>query len=373
MEQITEKKPKFNTIFGFDTSHKISAQAIDIIYWVIISAAYCFAFHALSLILTSWNWFLVGLTSLGVVGLPYCVKIILFGRDKFPRKAALLCAFLSLLPTIFDFAGLYSETGLQDSLKLSKVKILEQINNFEADGKKAAQSDVDRINDEQRNKLADIEASSSRKLTDIKRDINEANQKVIDEKSGVKADYSTGKPGEGPRTKELAAAVRRLQSEAEIEQSNAREKIDRDVNVVKDQTKDALKKFMEVNKLMDDKFVGIKKQVNAAHNFKELELSVIEANALLSTVASKVNVEFKATEIAGSDNIIRLSFGSLMSLEVTALVCLLLAFLMEIGDIVIVYVIRYEREKAVDNKIDQGKDVAFPMRAAMFKKTYDGY
>ena len=130
---------------------------------------------------------------------------------------------------------------------------------------------------------------------------------------------------------------------------------------------------MEVNKLMDDKFVGIKKQVNAAHNFKELELSVIEANALLSTVASKVNVEFKATEIAGSDNIIRLSFGSLMSLEVTALVCLLLAFLMEIGDIVIVYVIRYEREKAVDNKIDQGKDVAFPMRAAMFKKTYDGY
>jgi len=363
-------RQKFHTIFGFDTTHKISARAIDIIYWIIISAAYCFAYHALSLILTSWNWFLVGLTSLGVVGLPYCVKIILFGRDKFPRKAALLCAFLSLLPTIFDFAGLYSETGLQDSLKLSKVKILEQINDFEANSKKAAQTDADKIKEEERNKLADIEASSSRKLTDIKREINEANQKVIDEKSGVKADYSTGKPGEGPRTKELAAAVRRLQSEAEIEQSNAREKIERDANVVKDQTKDALKKSIEVNKLIDEKFIDIKKEVNKSHNFKELELAVINANGLLSTVASKVNVEFKATEIAGSDNIIRLSFSSLLSFEVTAIVCLLLAFLMEIGDIVIVYLIRYEKEKKEEPKVEP---VAMPVRVAMFKKTYDGY
>lgn len=363
-------KQKYHTIFGFDTAHKISAQAIDIIYWVIIAAAYCFAYHALSLILTSWNWFLVALTSLGVVGLPYCVKIILFGRDKFPRKAALLCAFLSLLPTIFDFAGLYSETGLQDSLKLSKVKILQQINDFEANSKKAAQTDSDKIKEEERNKIADIEASSSRKLTDIKKEINEANQKVIDEKSGVKADFSTGKPGEGPRTKELAAAVRRLQSEAEIEQSNARDKIERDANVVREQAKDALMKSIEANKLINDKFVDIKKEVNKAHNFKELELSVINANGLLSTVASKVDVEFKATEIAGSDNIIRLSFGSLMQLEVTALVCLLLAFLMEIGDIVIVYVIRHEKEKKQEPHIEP---VAMPVRVAMFKKTYDGY
>ena len=101
-----------------------------------------------------------------------------------------------------------------------------------------------------------------------------------------------------------------------------------------------------------------------------MELAVINANGLLSTVASKVNVEFKATEIAGSDNIIRLSFSSLLSFEVTALVCLLLAFLMEIGDIVIVYVIRYEKEKKEEPKIEP---VAMPVRVAMFKKTYDGY
>jgi len=275
-----------------------------------------------------------------------------------------------LLPTIFDFAGLYSETGLQDSLKLSKVKILEQINDFEANSKKAAQIDADTIKEEERTKIADIEAAASRKLTDIKKEINEANQKVIDEKSGVKADYSTGKPGDGPRSKELVAAVRRLQSEADIEQSNARDKIERDANVVKDQTKDAMKKSAEVSKLIDEKFADIKKEVNKAHNFKELELSVINANGVLSTVASKVNVEFRATEIAGSDNIIRLSFGSLMQLEVTALVCLLLAFLMEIGDIVIVYVIRHEKEKKEEPHIEP---VAMPVRVAMFKKTYDGY
>jgi hypothetical protein len=63
----------------------------------------------------------------------------------------------------------------------------------------------------------------------------------------------------------------------------------------------------------------------------------------------------------------------LLSFEVTALVCLLLAFLMEIGDIVIVYVIRYEKEEKKSTGVQQHKDVAFPVRSAMFRKTYEGY
>lgn len=366
-------RPKYPTIFGFDTSHKVSAKAIDIIYWIIIGAAYAFAYHALDLVLHSWNWFLVAMTALGVVGLPYCVKIILFGRDEFPKKAAILCAFLSLLPTIFDFTGLYSETGLQDSLKISKVQILEQINNFEAASKKAAQSQEDLIKENERNRLAEIEASHSRKLEDITRQLNEANQKVIDEKTGVKADYSTGKVGDGPRTKELQAAVRRLQSEAEIEKDSSREKIEREVTLAKEQTKDEVKKLQSANKLIEEKFSEIKKEVNKAHNFGELELANIQVNGLISSVASKVNVEFKATEIAGSDNIIRLAFEGLLRLEVTAVVCLLLALLMEIGDIAIVYTIRYKREANNKPKISTQKDVEFPMRVAMFKKTYEGY
>jgi len=368
MNTIT--KQKYNTIFGFDTSHKVSARAIDIIYWIIMGAAYAFAYHALDLVLHSWNWFLVAMTALGVVGLPYCVKIILFGRDEFPKKAAILCMFLSLLPAIFDFTGLYAETGLQDSLKLSKVQILEQINNFEAASKKAAQVQEDQIKENERVRLAEIEASHSRKLEDINRQINEANQKVIDEKTGVKADFSTGKVGEGPRAKELQAAVRRLQSEAEIEKDSSREKILREENLARQQTKDEVKKLQVANKLIEEKFSDIKKEVNKAHNFGELELANIQVNGLISSVASKVNVEFKATEISGSDNIIRLAFEGLLKLEVTAVVCLLLALLMEIGDIVIVYTIRHKREVKVDKKIEE---VALPVRVAMFKKTYEGY
>lgn len=364
-------KPKYSTIFGFDTSHKVSAKAIDIIYWIIIGAAYAFAYHALDLVLYSWNWFLVAMTALGVVGLPYCVKIILFGRDEFPKKAAILCAFLSLLPTIFDFTGLYSETGLQDSLKQSKVQILEQINNFEAASKKAAQGQEDQVKENERLRLAEIEASHNRKLEDIQRQINEANQKVIDEKTGVRADFSTGKVGDGPRAKELQAAVRRLQSEAEIEQDSSRQKIQREESLAREQTKDEIKKVQAANKLIEEKFSEIKKEVNKARNFGELELANIQVNGLISSVASKVNVEFKSTEISGSDNIIRLAFEGLLKLEVTAIVCLLLALLMEIGDIVIVYVIRHKKEKKKEeNTIEP---VALPVRVAMFKKTYEGY
>ena len=182
---IDYAKQKYQTIFGFDTSNKVSAKAIDIVYWIIIGVAYCFAFHALNLILVTWNWFLVGLASLGVVGLPYCVKIILFGREKFPRKAALLCVFLSLLPTIFDFSGFYAETGLQDSVKLSKVKISEQINLFEIESKKLASDAELTIKDAERQKLTGLEEKLSRKNTENLRSIDEANQKVIDEKTVV--------------------------------------------------------------------------------------------------------------------------------------------------------------------------------------------
>lgn len=368
--RVLPTKQSYPTIFGFDTSHKVSAQAIDIVYWVIIGVAYCFAFHALNLILVTWNWFLVGLASLGVVGLPYCVKIILFGRDKFPRKAALLCVFLSLLPTIFDFSGFYAETGLQDSVKLSKLKISEQINEFEINSKKKSTEDEKQISENERNKIADIEDKLSRKKNQVLKDINEANQKVIDEKIGVRSDYSTGKVGEGPRAKELQAEVRRLQSQSELDSKLAEQQIERESNLIKEQTKDDLSKLKIANKLVDEKFVLLKKEVNACKTFKELENTLIDVNGTLSTVASKLNVEYKPVEIVGSDNIIKLSFSALLNLEITAWVCLLLAFLMEIGDIVIVYVIRYEKEENSPIKIAKTEN---DVKKFLYKKTYSGY
>jgi len=365
-------RASYPTIFGFDTSNKISAKAIDIVYWIIIGVAYCFAFHALNLILVTWNWFLVGLASLGVVGLPYCVKIILFGRDKFPKKAALLCVFLSLLPTIFDFSGFYAETGLQDSVKLSKVKISEQINQFEIDSKRLASEEEIAIKEEERQRLAELEEKLSKKNSENLRSINEANQRVIDEKTGVRADYSTGKVGDGPRAKELQAEVRRLQSQAEIDAKVVAEKVDREANLIKEQTKDSTKKLSTANKMLDEKFVVIKKSVNTSKNFKELENALIEVNGALSTIASKLKVEYKPVEIVGSDNIIKLSFSALVNFEITAWVCLLLAVLMEIGDIIIVYVIRYEKEKKdrPDLEIVKAQNIK---KDIIFKKTYSGY
>jgi len=363
-------KTSYPTIFGFDTSHKVSAQAIDIVYWIIIGVAYCFAFHALNFILVSWNWFLVALAALGVVGLPYCVKIILFGREKFPKKAALLCAFLSLLPTIFDFSGFYAETGLQDSVKLSKLTISEQINSFEIQSKKNAAEEEIKIKDQERNKIAEIEEHHSQKKTQLNIEINDANQKVIDEKTGVKADYSTGKVGEGPRTKELQAEVRKLQSQAEIENKAAAEKISRETLLVQNQTKDAINQLKQANVLLEEKLIKIKKQVNAAGTFKELEDAVVDVNAALSTIASKLNVQYNAVQIVGSDNIIKLSFSALLNWEITAWVCLLLAVLMEIGDIVIVYVIRYEKELKTSVKLSKSAD---DDKKFIYKKTYSGY
>jgi hypothetical protein len=365
-----QTKASYPTIFGFDTSHKVSAQAIDIVYWIIIGVAYCFAYHALDFILVSWNWFLVGLAALGVVGLPYCVKIILFGRDKFPKKAALLCVFLSLLPTIFDFSGFYAETGLQDSVKKSKLIVTEQINWFEIASKKKSSEDESKLKDQELQKITEIEDSFSRKKTQLNKAINEANQRVIDEKTGVRADYSTGKVGDGPRTKELQAEVRRLQSEAELESKQNAEQIERQSALVKDQTKESLKQLKDANKMVDEKLVVIKKQVNAANNFKELESALIDVNGTLSSIASKLNVEYKPVEIAGSDNIIKLSFSALLNMEITAWVCLLLAFLMEIGDIVIVYTIRHEKEKDTTVKIDK---IENDIKKITFKKTYSGY
>jgi hypothetical protein len=367
---VLPTKQSYPTIFGFDTAHKVSAQAIDIVYWIIIGVAYCFAFHALNLILVTWNWFLVGLASLSVVGLPYCVKIILFGRDKFPRKAAILCVFLSLLPTIFDFSGFYAETGLQDSVKLSKLKISEQINAFEISSKTKSTEDEKQISENERNKIADIEDKLSKKKNQVLKDINEANQKVIDEKIGVRSDYSTGKVGEGPCAKELQAEVRRLQSQSELDSKLAEQQIERASNLIKEQAKDDLSKLKIANKLVDEKFVLLKKEVNACKTFKELENALIDVNGTLSTVASKLNVEYKPVEIIGSDNIIKLSFSALLNLEITAWVCLLLAFLMEIGDIVIVYVIRYEKEENSPIKIAKTEN---DIKKFLYKKTYSGY
>ena len=365
-EAVTDNSvfPQYHTIFGFNTNNKIAAAAIDIVYWFIIFVAYCFAFHALSVILISWNWVLVALASFAVVGLPYCVKIILFGRKEFPIKAAVLSLFLSLLPTIFDFAGLYSETGIHDSLKDSKVQITDALSYFEAESKKAVQQQQLEINNESRDKKTEIEKVTTSKSTELKQQIEDANQEAINERQGVK-----GKAGDGPRAKELQAQVRKLQAQSDIEIQAAKTELKKQNDSIDQATVEKLQALEKSNKLLDDKIIACKKSIEETANFKELEFAVIDANSLISSIASTLNTRFTHVKIMGTDNIIKVSFNALLNTDVTALVCFLLAFLMEIGDIVIVYTIRYE--KKTPTPVIQKEDEF--LRHVKYTKTYDGY
>ena len=366
-EAVTENTvlPQYHTIFGFTTNNKIAAAGIDIIYWFIIFVAYCFAFHALNIILISWHWLLITLASLAVIGLPYCVKIILFGRKEFPFKAASLCLFLSLLPTIFDFAGLYSETGVQDSLKMSKVQITDTLSYFEAESKKAVQQQQLEINNEGRVKKEEVEKVSLSKSTELKQQVESANQEVIDERQGVK-----GKAGDGPRAKELQAQVRKLQAQSDIELQSSKTELKKQNDAIDQEIVEKLQALERSNKLLDEKIITCKRNIEETTNFKDLELAVIDANSLISSIASTLNTKFTPVKILGTDNIIKVSFNALLSADTTALVCFLLAFLMEIGDIIIVYTIRYEKKTPVP--IIQKEDDSY-LRRVKYTKTYEGY
>ena len=359
------KLPEYLTIFGFSTYSKVAAITIDIVYWFIIFVAYCFAFHALKNILISWNWLLVSLACFAVVGLPYCVKIILFGRKEFPLKAALLCLFLSLLPTIFDFTGLYSETGLQDSLKTSKIQITDMLSYFEAESKKAVQMQELNIQNEGRDKKLEIEKNLNQTVTDIKKEIEDANQQVLDEREGVR-----GKAGDGPRVKELKSDLRKLQAQSDIEVQKAKSEIKQQSQAIDQEIQDKLLALNNSTKLLNDKLTNCKKSVNNTNNFRDLEVSVIDANSLISSIASNLDIKFVPVKIQGSDNIIKVSFGSLINGDITALVCLLLAFLMEVGDIIITFVMRYEKKRPIPIIENDDSRVISNRK---FSKTYEGY
>lgn len=356
---------QYHTIFGFNTNNKIAAAVIDIVYWFIIFVAYCFAFHALNVILITWHWFLIALASFAVVGLPYCVKIILFGRKEFPVKAAVLSLFLSLLPTIFDFAGLYSETGVQDSLKSSKVQIADTLSYFEAASKKSVQVQQIEISNEGRDKKAAIEKNLLSKTTELKQQIENANQEVIDERQGVKS-----KVGDGPKSKELQSQVRKLQAQTDIQLQSSKIELKKQSDTIDQEVVEKLQALETSNKLLGDKIVVCKKSIEETANFKELEFAVIDANSLISSIASTLNTKFTPVKIIGTDNIIKVSFNALLSWDVTALVCFLLAFLMEIGDIIIVFTMRYEKKSPLP--LIQKKDDD-NLRYVKYTKTYEGY
>lgn len=360
---------QYRTIFGFYTSNKVACKAIDYVYWVVITVAFIFAFHALHQILSTWNFFLIAIAALAVVGLPYCVKIILFGRDEFDHKAALLCVFLSLLPTIFDFAGFYSETAINDELKKGKLMLVENINTLEKNYKLSIEQQKEKITKEIDTKIKSNNTNLSSFELEANKKLNEARQLVLDEKQGVKSDYTTGKVGEGPKAKELVSNVRRTESSLSLELDAQKSSIKLDNETL---TKTKEEKFQSINEnlqIFENEILNLKNSLTDTTNFKDVEKEMLKINSFFSSHFSKIGVDYKAITPKNTDNILTLAFNALFRLDITAIICMLMALLMEVGDIVITYVIRLKK-KIVTPKIHKQNDEFKPH---LYKKTYGGY
>ena len=387
-----------STLFGFATKNVFASKCLNLIYIIVMLVATAFAFHALSLILTGWNPGLILMAAVSVVGLPYCIKIIMYGRETFEYKHAMLCLIISLLPTIFDFVGLYSETSVKASLQSTKFEVLEKVNFFDKEVRKSINKQIIMLESEtsklknkteqdfvvktnEANNLAnslmdesDKQFSSS--IKDLNSKVNESEQAYVDETEGVRGKSTSGVSGMGPRAKELQADVRKAKSEVDIakkeletnkaKQSEAlKNKLtiqEKELESLKNKELEKIEKEYQIKKSSYDQGVqaidglvsnmdgedGLIFSVNKAKTFEELADVSVKLNGAINVISSKIGTEPEFIKFK-TDNVINLSFGALIRGDVTALVCFLLAMLLEIVDTVIVYTVRGTRIKKISS------------------------
>lgn len=358
------------TLFGFGTRNKVAANLLNYVYGVVMVVAMAFAYHALSIILSDWNKIFIFLASIAVVGLPYCIKIVLFGNEKFEPKHAYLCLAISVLPAIFDFVGFYSETSIKQTLTQTKFEIVEKISYFNTEARSKLEEQKIELQKKRDQELANLRSATNEKIIQLESKLTEAKQVLIDETEGVRGQYTTGKPGSGPRAKEYQAEIRKTQAANDLEEKKiSQEKEIEENRIVAEYDKliqqcdDGLK---EIDTLVtsDAKAKGLLFQVNNAVNFSELSKVIIIVNNSISTISSKMGLEPKFVSYT-TDDVIQLSFGALLRGEITALICFLLAFLLEMVDTIIVFMIRGTRPKNQEEKDDKDQE-----KEKMFFKTY---
>lgn len=337
------------TLFGFKTDNKFAANALNTVYGIVMIVAMAFAYHALSLILVDWNAGLTFLAALAVVGLPYCIKIIMYGRKDFYRNMALLCVAISLLPTIFDFIGFYSETSIRQSLVNTKFEVLETVNYFDKNAREKLNKNIIELEKEYNAAIALSEKENNQKISELSQQIVDAEQTYIDETEGVAGRSTSGKVGMGPKAKELQAEVRKAEANAQLakkqleaDKTKEQQKLTKDYETKKQSYQEGI---AAINSLVsaDDK-EGIIFKVNRAKNFDELADIAVELNTSINTVSSKLNVEPKYVKFS-TENVIQLSFSALLRGEITAVICFALALLLEIVDTIIVYMVRGHKKK----------------------------
>jgi hypothetical protein len=399
-DDLEEKEHR--TLFGFSTKNVFASKSLNFIYIIVMIVATAFAFHALSLILTGWSMGLIFLAALSVVGLPYCIKIIMYGRETFEYKHAVLCLIISLLPTIFDFVGFYSETSVKSALQTTKFEVLEKVNYFDKEVRKSISKQLlllenetnsikTKIEQEHTTKLKELNNKINDAAKDLERQfnskhkqlsdkVNDAEQAFIDETEGVRGKVTSGVAGMGPRAKELEADIRKAKAEVDLEkkelENNKEKEIEaykanilleeRELESIKNKELEKIQKEYETKKaslqqgvLAIDGLVSVKDgeeglifSVNKAKTFEELADTSIKLNSAINVVSAKLNTEPQFIKFK-IDNVINLSFSALLRGDITALICFLLAILLEIVDTIIVYMVRgvKTQKKASRSKI----------------------
>jgi hypothetical protein len=338
------------TLFGFKTENGFAAKSLNFVYIIVMIVAVAFAFHALHLILPDWNIGLTFLAALSVVGLPYCIKIIMYGREVFEYRYAVLCILISLLPTIFDFVGLYSETSIRSALQKTKFEVLETVNYFDKDARSSINKQIIALEKEKADLLTDIEKNYSEKNKELNLTVTETEQLFIDETQGVKGRATSGTAGAGPRAKELEADVRKAKANLELnlkEQENYKKqeiiKVEKEY-IAKLNSLNAGIKAIDSLMTTNENGEGLIFEVNRAKSFNDLADASIKVNNAINVVSSKLQVEPKYVKFE-TDNVINLSFTALFNGDITALVCFMLALLLEVVDTIIVYMVRGVKTK----------------------------
>jgi hypothetical protein len=339
-----EGEEKFPTIFGFKTDNKFAANALNTVYGIVMVVSTAFAYYALSLILVGWPLIMVFLAALAVVGLPYCIKIILYGRKEFTLKMAYLCIAISILPTIFDFIGFYAKTSVRQSLVETKFEVLEKINYFDKDARESITKKIIQLDQNFNAQLVEIDKKFNDQKAELSGVVLDAEQTYIDETQGVTGQSTSGKIGVGPKARELEANLRRKQAENKLVIENLDGDKKREISRV---TKDyeAEKASLQQGVTTIDELVktgkdsGLVVEVTKAQTFDELAETLIRLNSSINVISSKLKLEPEYIKFS-TENIIQLSFGALMRWEITAVICFALAILLEIVDTIIVYMIR---------------------------------
>jgi hypothetical protein len=356
IENKSEEDDTYPTLFGFTTKNGFASKSLNFVYIIIMVVAVAFAYHALSLILTGWSSGLIFLASLAVVGLPYCVKIVMYGKEVFEYKMAVLCILISLLPTIFDFVGFYSETSIKQSLSTKKFEVLEIVNYFDKEARKSITKKIENNEREYNNLITKNQQDFNSKTRELNDKVNKSKQVYIDETEGVKGKITSGNAGVGPKAKELEADMRKITADVELDKKTLTENNNKDIEKIKKDyeiKEESLKKGIEaINGLLGED--GLVFKVNKAENFIQLADVSVKLNSAINVVSSKLDVEPKYIKFE-SENVIQLSFGALLRGDITAMICFLLAVLLEIVDTIIVYMVRGvkpEKKKKYEDPID---------------------